>query len=54
MTGSDHRDEGEAMTTFRTTLWASGGNNVGIVVPEDVSRWTTRDRRVQTVLDALN
>ena len=24
------------MTTFRTVLEATGGNNVGIVVPEDV------------------
>ena len=26
----------ETSQTYRTTLFASGGNNVGIVVPEDV------------------
>lgn len=34
------------MVTFRTTLWAGGGNNVGIVVPEDVVLSFGRGRRV--------
>lgn len=34
------------MVTFRTTLWASGGNNVGIVVPEDVVSSFGRGKRV--------
>jgi hypothetical protein len=34
------------MVTFRTTLWASGGNNVGIVVPEDVVQSFGRGKRV--------
>jgi len=36
--------------TFRTTLWASGGNNVGIVVPEDVVLSFGRGRRVPVVV----
>lgn len=31
------------MVTFHTTLWASGGNNVGIVVPEQVILAELRD-----------
>lgn len=38
------------MTTFRTTLWASGGNNVGIVVPEDVVLGFGRGKRVPVVV----
>lgn len=38
------------MTTFRTTLWASGGNNVGIVVPEDVVTGFGRGKRVPVVV----
>lgn len=34
--------------TFRTTLWANGGNNQGAKTDE------TRDRRVAKVLDALS
>jgi hypothetical protein len=34
------------MVTFRTTLFASGGNNVGIVVPEDVVLSFGRGKRV--------
>jgi hypothetical protein len=34
------------MATFRTTLWASGGNNVGIVVPEDIVLSFGRGKRV--------
>jgi hypothetical protein len=34
------------MVTFRTTLWASGGNNVGIVVPEEVVLSFGRGKRV--------
>lgn len=34
------------MVTFRTTLWASGGNNVGIVVPEDIVLSFGRGKRV--------
>ncbi|WP_456599274.1 DUF1905 domain-containing protein [Blastococcus sp. SYSU DS0616] len=36
--------------TFRTTLWASGGNNVGIVVPDDVLRSFGRGARVPVVV----
>nr|WP_253869697.1 YdeI/OmpD-associated family protein [Promicromonospora umidemergens] len=32
--------------TFRTTLWPSGGNNVGIVVPEEVVRSFGHGKRV--------
>ncbi|NEE04486.1 YdeI/OmpD-associated family protein [Phytoactinopolyspora halotolerans] len=38
------------MATFRTTLWASGGNNVGIVVPEDVVLGFGRGKRVPVVV----
>lgn len=38
------------MTTFRTTLWPGGGNNVGIVVPEDVVLEFDRGRRVPVVV----
>ena len=34
------------MVTFRTTLWASGGNNVAILVPEDVVLSFGRGKRV--------
>ena len=37
-------------STFRTTLWASGGNNVGIVVPEDVLQGFGRGTRVPVVV----
>jgi uncharacterized protein DUF1905/bacteriocin resistance YdeI/OmpD-like protein len=36
----------ETSQTFRTTLWASGGNNVGIVVPEEVVTAFDRGKRV--------
>ncbi|WP_024285110.1 YdeI/OmpD-associated family protein [Cellulomonas sp. KRMCY2] len=36
--------------TFRTTLWASGGNNVGIVVPEDVVLGFGRGKRVPVIV----
>jgi hypothetical protein len=35
---------------FRTELWASGGNNVGIVVPEDVVLSFGRGKRVPVVV----
>ena len=38
------------MTTFRTTLWPGGGNNVGIVVPEDVVLGFGRGKRVPVVV----
>ena len=44
--------EGATTATFRTTLWPSGGNNVGIVVPDDVHesmlhrRWLYTWRRM--------
>ncbi|WP_129663525.1 YdeI/OmpD-associated family protein [Phytoactinopolyspora endophytica] len=38
------------MATFRTTLWASGGNNVGIVVPEEVVLGFGRGKRVPVVV----
>lgn len=34
------------MVTFRTTLWPGGGNNVGIVVPEDIVLSFGRGKRV--------
>lgn len=36
-------------TTFRTTLWASG-NNVGIVVPEEIVLGFNRGKRVPVVV----
>jgi hypothetical protein len=36
--------------TFRTTLWSNGGNNVGIVVPEDVLVSFGRGKRVPVVV----
>lgn len=38
------------MVSFRTTLWASGGNNVGIVVPEEVVLGFDRGKRVPVVV----
>ncbi|MCO7221079.1 DUF1905 domain-containing protein [Klenkia sp. PcliD-1-E] len=38
------------MTVFRTTLEATGGNNVGIVVPEDVVLGLGRGKRVPVVV----
>ena len=38
------------MTTFRTTLWPGGGNNVGIVVPEDIVLGFNRGKRVPVVV----
>jgi len=38
------------MVSFRTTLWAAGGNNVGIVVPEDVVLGFDRGKRVPVVV----
>lgn len=38
------------MTTFRTTLWPSGGNNVGIVVPEEIVLGFDRGKRVPVVV----
>lgn len=38
------------MVSFRTTLWAGGGNNVGIVVPEDVVLGLGRGKRVPVVV----
>jgi hypothetical protein len=40
----------ETSQAFRTTLLASGGNNVGIVVPEDVVAAFDRGRRVPVVV----
>lgn len=36
--------------TFRTTLWAGRGNNVGIVVPEEVVAAFERGKRVPVVV----
>lgn len=36
--------------TFRTTLWAAGGNNVAVVVPEDVVAAFGRGKRVPVVV----
>ncbi|PYI64850.1 hypothetical protein CVV68_20740 [Arthrobacter livingstonensis] len=38
------------MVSFRTTLWAAGGNNVGIVVPGDIVRGFDRGKRVPVVV----
>ncbi|GAA3861600.1 hypothetical protein GCM10022381_02390 [Leifsonia kafniensis] len=38
------------MVSFRTTLWAAGGNNVGIVVPEEVVLGFGRGKRVPVVV----
>ncbi|MFC4242151.1 DUF1905 domain-containing protein [Gryllotalpicola reticulitermitis] len=38
------------MTTFRTTLESTGGNNVGIVVPEDIVLGFERGKRVPVVV----
>jgi hypothetical protein len=43
-------DMAETSQTFRTTLWASGGNNVGIVVPGDVVAAFDRGKRVPVVV----
>jgi hypothetical protein len=50
--GGSERRMGMAETsqTFRTTLWASGGNNVGIVVPADVVMAFGRGKRVPVVV----
>ena len=40
----------ETSQTYRTTLFASGGNNVGIVVPEDVVTAFARGKRVPVVV----
>ena len=38
------------MVSFRTTLWASGGNNVGIIVPEETVLGFDRGKRVPVVV----
>lgn len=38
------------MATFRTTLWPGGGNNVGIVVPEDIVLGFDHGKRVPVVV----
>jgi hypothetical protein len=38
------------MTSFRTVLEATGGNNVGIVVPEEVVLSFDRGKRVPVVV----
>lgn len=38
------------MVSFRTTLWAGGGNNVAIVVPEDIVTEFGRGKRVPVVV----
>ena len=40
----------ETTQTFRTVLWAAGGNNVGIVVPDDVLAAFERGKRVPVVV----
>jgi Bacteriocin-protection, YdeI or OmpD-Associated/Domain of unknown function (DUF1905) len=40
----------ETSQTFRTTLWSNGGNNVGIVVPEEVVAAFGRGKRVPVVV----
>jgi len=38
------------MVSFTTTLWAAGGSNVGIVVPEDIVLGFGRGKRVPVVV----
>ncbi|MBX3142782.1 MAG: DUF1905 domain-containing protein [Trueperaceae bacterium] len=38
------------MATFRTTLWGSGGNNVGIVVPEEIVLGFGHGKKVPVVV----
>ena len=38
------------MPTFRTVLEATGGNNVGIVVPEEIVQAFNRGKRVPVVV----
>ncbi|MEE6281830.1 YdeI/OmpD-associated family protein [Georgenia sp. MJ170] len=38
------------MVSFRTTLWPGGGNNVGIVVPEEIVLGFGRGKRVPVVV----
>ena len=38
------------MATFRTVLEATGGNNVGIVVPEEIVQSFNRGKRVPVVV----
>ena len=40
----------ETTQTFRTVLWAAGGNNVGIVVPDEVVAAFERGKRVPVVV----
>jgi Domain of unknown function (DUF1905)/Bacteriocin-protection, YdeI or OmpD-Associated len=40
----------EISQTFRTTLWAAGGKNVAIVVPEDIVAAFGRGKRVPVVV----
>jgi hypothetical protein len=38
------------MPTFRTTLWSAGGNNVGIVVPDEILASFGAGKRVPLVV----
>jgi hypothetical protein len=38
------------VVSFRTTLWAAGGNNVGIIVPEETVLGFGRGKRVPVVV----
>ena len=40
----------ETSQTFRTVLFSAGGNNVGIVVPDDVVAAFGRGKRVPVVV----
>jgi hypothetical protein len=40
----------ETSQTFRTTLWSAGGNNVAIVVPEEVLAAFERGKRVPVLV----
>jgi hypothetical protein len=40
----------ETSHTFRTTLWAAGGNNVAIVIPDEVVAAFGRGKRVPVVV----
>ena len=38
------------MVSFHTTLWSGGGNNVGIVVPDEIVQSLGRGKRVPVVV----
>lgn len=45
-----YEHKGVRMTIFRTVLEGTGGNNVGIVVPEDIILGFDRGKRVPVIV----